>query len=51
LKTIARAQLLILDDWGLAHLTPEQGRGSTIAARRSRCEGSVNQDENAPGLG
>ena len=26
LKSIARTQLLILDDWGLAHLTPEQGR-------------------------
>ena len=26
LKSIARAQLLILDDWGLASLTPEQGR-------------------------
>ena len=26
LKTIARAQLLILDDWGLSHLTPDQGR-------------------------
>ena len=26
LKTIARVQLLILDDWGLANLTPDQGR-------------------------
>jgi DNA replication protein DnaC len=26
LKTIARAELLILDDWGLANLTVEQGR-------------------------
>ena len=26
LKSIARAQLLILDDWGLSHLTPDQGR-------------------------
>ena len=26
LKTIARAELLILDDWGLANLTAEQGR-------------------------
>ena len=26
LKTIARAELLILDDWGLANLTPDQGR-------------------------
>ena len=26
LKTLARVQLLILDDWGLAPLTPEQGR-------------------------
>lgn len=26
LKSIARAQLLILDDWGLANLTPDQGR-------------------------
>ena len=26
LKSIARSQLLILDDWGLAHLTPDQGR-------------------------
>jgi DNA replication protein DnaC len=43
LKNLARADLLILDDWGLAPLTPEQardlleiiddrhGRGSTIA--------------------
>ena len=42
MKTLARAKLLVLDDWGLAHLTPEQGhdlleivddrhgRGSTI---------------------
>ena len=27
LKTIARVQLLILDDWGLANLTPDQERG------------------------
>ena len=26
LKTIARVELLILDDWGLATLTPDQGR-------------------------
>ena len=26
LKVIARAELLILDDWGLASLTPDQGR-------------------------
>jgi DNA replication protein DnaC len=26
LKTLARVKLLVLDDWGLAHLTPEQGR-------------------------
>ena len=26
LKSLARAELLILDDWGLAPLTPEQGR-------------------------
>ena len=26
LKVIARAELLILDDWGLANLTPDQGR-------------------------
>jgi DNA replication protein DnaC len=26
LKTLARVELLILDDWGLAPLTPEQGR-------------------------
>ena len=26
LKTIARVELLILDDWGLASLTPDQGR-------------------------
>jgi hypothetical protein len=26
LKTIARVELLILDDWGLASLTPAQGR-------------------------
>ncbi len=26
LKSIARTQLLILDDWGLASLTPDQGR-------------------------
>ena len=26
LKTIARVELLILDDWGLANLTAEQGR-------------------------
>ena len=26
LKTIARVELLILDDWGLANLTVEQGR-------------------------
>ena len=26
LKTIARVELLILDDWGLANLTPDQGR-------------------------
>jgi DNA replication protein DnaC len=26
LKTLARVELLILDDWGLANLTPEQGR-------------------------
>ena len=26
LKSIARTQLLILDDWGLANLTPDQGR-------------------------
>jgi DNA replication protein DnaC len=26
LKNIARTQLLILDDWGLSHLTPDQGR-------------------------
>ena len=26
LKSIARAQLLILDDWGLSSLTPDQGR-------------------------
>lgn len=26
LKSIARAQLLVLDDWGLANLTPDQGR-------------------------
>jgi len=26
LKSIARSQLLILDDWGLASLTPDQGR-------------------------
>ena len=26
LKSLARAELLILDDWGLATLTPEQGR-------------------------
>jgi len=26
LKMLARVQLLILDDWGLAPLTPEQGR-------------------------
>ena len=26
LKSIARVQLLILDDWGLANLTPDQGR-------------------------
>jgi DNA replication protein DnaC len=26
LKSIARTQLLILDDWGLSHLTAEQGR-------------------------
>jgi DNA replication protein DnaC len=26
LKNIARVQLLILDDWGLANLTPDQGR-------------------------
>ena len=26
LKTIARSQLLILDDWGLANVTAEQGR-------------------------
>ena len=26
LKSIARVELLILDDWGLANLTPDQGR-------------------------
>ena len=26
LKSIARTQLLVLDDWGLANLTPDQGR-------------------------
>ena len=26
LKAIARVELLILDDWGLASLTPDQGR-------------------------
>jgi DNA replication protein DnaC len=26
LKALARVELLILDDWGLAPLTPEQGR-------------------------
>ena len=26
LKTLARVNLLVLDDWGLAHLTPDQGR-------------------------
>ena len=26
LKSLARVELLILDDWGLATLTPEQGR-------------------------
>jgi DNA replication protein DnaC len=26
LKTMARVELLILDDWGLANLTPDQGR-------------------------
>ena len=26
LKVIARVELLILDDWGLASLTPDQGR-------------------------
>jgi DNA replication protein DnaC len=26
LKNLARVELLILDDWGLATLTPEQGR-------------------------
>src|ERR1700745_2642642 len=26
LKSLARVELLILDDWGLASLTPEQGR-------------------------
>src|SRR5262249_15606245 len=26
LKTIARVELLILDDWGLANVTAEQGR-------------------------
>ena len=26
LKTIARVELVILDDWGLANVTPEQGR-------------------------
>ena len=47
LKTIARVQLLILDDWGLANLTPDQGRdllaiiddrhrrGSTVVINRT----------------
>jgi DNA replication protein DnaC len=26
LKSIARVELVILDDWGLANLTPDQGR-------------------------
>ena len=46
LETIARSQPLILDDWGLSHLTPDQGRdlleilddrqgrGSTIVTRQ-----------------
>ncbi len=38
LKTLARVQLLILDDWGLAPLTPEQGRDllEVIDDRHSR---------------
>jgi DNA replication protein DnaC len=41
LKNLARAQLLILDDWALAPLTPEQGRDLLEIVDDRHCRGST----------
>ena len=65
--TMIGAVVLVIRGWSNTDVSAvpgsDQGEFNTVgyvtqwldqgphAARRSRCEGSVNQDENAPGLG
>ena len=49
LKSLARVELLILDDWGLATLTPEQGRDHPRDRRRSAQSRLDHRDQPATG--
>ena len=48
LKTLARVELLILDDWGLAPLTPEQGRDLLEVLERPPWTFFNNRDQSTP---
>src|ERR1700756_3622610 len=49
LKSLARVELLILDDWGLATLTPEQGRDMLEIVEDRHNRGSTIVTSQLPG--